>query len=83
MTSQDLTYTPTSVTIVVDGKEYVDYKPGMEWIVYALEFFRLSKLHEESIKLIKQSGGDMCCRKKNIRGRKPSNRFDSCPDYLK
>ena len=53
MTSEDLTWTPTSVTIVVDGKEYVDYKPGMEWIVYALEFFRLSKLHKESIKLIK------------------------------
>ncbi len=56
MTSEDLTWTPTSVTIVVEGKEYVDYKPGMEWIVYALEFFRLSKLHKESIKLIKQSG---------------------------
>jgi hypothetical protein len=53
MTSEDLTWTPTSVTIVVEGKEYMDYKPGMEWIVYALEFFRLSKLHEESIKLIK------------------------------
>ena len=53
MTSEDLTWTPTSVTIVVEGKEYVDYKPGMEWIVYALEFFRLSKLHKESIKLIK------------------------------
>ena len=59
MTSEDLTWTPTSVTIVVEGKEYMDYKPGMEWIVYTLEFFRLSRLHKESIKLIKQSGGGM------------------------
>jgi hypothetical protein len=53
MTSEDLTWTPTSVTIVVEGKEYMDYKPDMEWIVYTLEFFRLSRLHKESIKLIK------------------------------
>ena len=66
MTSEDLTWMPTSVTIVVEGKEYVDYKPRMEWIVYALEFFRLSKLHKESIKLIKQSGGGMVDAKKEI-----------------
>jgi hypothetical protein len=53
MTSQDLTYTPTSVTIVVEGKEYTDYKSGMVWIIYTLEFFRLWRLHKESIKLIK------------------------------
>lgn len=53
MTSKDLSYTPTSVTIVIEGKEYTGYKCGMEWIVYALEAFRLHRIHQESIKIIK------------------------------
>ena len=53
MTFEDLSYTPVSVTIVIEGKEYAGYKCGMEWIVYALEAFRLQRLHDQSIKIIK------------------------------
>ena len=53
MTSKDLTWTPTSVTIVIEGKEYTGYKAGMDWFIYALEIFHLSSLHKESIKIIK------------------------------
>jgi hypothetical protein len=52
MTSEDLTWTPTSVTIVIEGKEYVGYKAGMEWVIYALEILHLSRLHRESIKIL-------------------------------
>ncbi len=53
MTSKDLIWNPTSVTIIIEGKEYVGYKAGMEWVIYALEILHLSKLHDESIKIIK------------------------------
>lgn len=53
MTSEDLIWTPTSVTIIIEGKEYTGYKAGMEWFIYALEILHLSTLHKESIKIIK------------------------------
>jgi hypothetical protein len=53
MTSKDLIWIPTSVTIIIEGKEYKGYKTGMDWFIYALEILHLSNLHKESIKIIK------------------------------
>jgi hypothetical protein len=53
MTSEDLIWTPTSVTIIIEGKEYTGYKASMEWFIYTLEILHLSRIHKESIKIIK------------------------------
>ncbi len=53
MTFEDISYTPTSVTIIIEGKQYTGYKCGMEWIIYTLEAFRLHRMHQNSIKVIK------------------------------
>jgi hypothetical protein len=53
MTSEDLIWIPTSVTIIIEGKEYTGYKAGMDWFIYALEILHLSRIHKESIKIIK------------------------------
>ena len=52
ITSKDLVWVPTSVTIIIEGKEYAGYKAGMEWVIYALEILHLSRLHRESIKIL-------------------------------
>jgi hypothetical protein len=52
ITSKDLVWIPTSVTIIIEGKKYTGYKAGMEWFIYALEILHLSTLHKESIKIL-------------------------------